>query len=86
VTLFHGRDPQNARQTAAEEVAEISLARAIAFVTRNPARAAGLHDRGEIAAGKRADLVAVQHIGNLPHPGQVWSRGRLALATGHVLQ
>jgi len=68
------------------ELAEISLARAIAFVTRNPARAAGLHDRGEIAPGKRADLVAVQRIGNLPQPGQVWSRGRLALATSHVLQ
>ena len=68
------------------ELAEISLSRAIGLVTRNPARAAGLHDRGEIAPGKRADLVAVQRVGNLPHPGQVWSRGRLVLAASHVLQ
>ena len=68
------------------ELAEISLARAVAFVTRNPARAAGLRDRGEIAAGKRADLVAVQRVGNLPHPGHVWSRGRLALAVSQARQ
>jgi len=68
------------------ELAGISLERAVAFVTRNPARVAGLHDRGEISAGKRADLVAVQRIGNLPHPAQVWSGGRLVLAVSHVDQ
>ncbi len=66
------------------ELADISLAHAVALVTRNPARVAGLHDRGEIAVGKRADLVAVQRVGGLPQPGQVWSCGRLALATSHL--
>jgi len=66
------------------ELADISLVHAVALATRNPARAAGLHDRGEIAVGKRADLVAVQRIGELPHPHQVWSRGRLALGSSHA--
>lgn len=35
------------------------LPRAIRLVTLNPAKAAGLDDRGEIAIGKRADLVRV---------------------------
>lgn len=34
-----------------------SLADAIGMATRNPARLNGLHDRGEIQVGKRADLV-----------------------------
>ncbi len=66
------------------ELAGISLAHAVALVTRNPARAAGLHDRGEIAVGKRADLIAVQRVGGLPQPGQVWSCGRLALTSSHL--
>ncbi|MGF6659410.1 alpha-D-ribose 1-methylphosphonate 5-triphosphate diphosphatase [Paraburkholderia atlantica] len=66
------------------EVADISLAHAVALVTRNPARAAGLSDRGEIAVGQRADLVAVQRIGGLPHADQVWSRGKLVLGASRV--
>jgi len=66
------------------ELADISLAHAVALVTRNPARAAGLKDRGEIAAGQRADLVAVQRAGGLPHADQVWSRGKLVLGTSRV--
>ncbi len=37
----------------------LPLARAWALVSSNPARAAGLHDRGAIAPGRRADLVLV---------------------------
>ncbi len=37
--------------------ANITLPQAVAAVTRNPARAGGLDDRGEIATGLRADLV-----------------------------
>ncbi|MEX3856809.1 alpha-D-ribose 1-methylphosphonate 5-triphosphate diphosphatase [Paraburkholderia sp. BR10923] len=66
------------------EVADVSLAHAVALVTRNPARAAGLNDRGEIAVGQRADLVAVQRIGGLPHADQVWSRGKLVLGASRV--
>ncbi|NBX05370.1 MAG: alpha-D-ribose 1-methylphosphonate 5-triphosphate diphosphatase [Betaproteobacteria bacterium] len=42
------------------EVAGLSLPQAVALVTRNPARCIGLHDRGEIAAGLRADLIQVR--------------------------
>jgi alpha-D-ribose 1-methylphosphonate 5-triphosphate diphosphatase len=37
----------------------LSVGECWALVSRNPARAAGLTDRGEITAGKRADLVLV---------------------------
>lgn len=62
------------------ELAGIGLADAIALVTRNPARAAGLNDRGEIAVGKRADLVAVRHPGGLVQAEQVWVAGVPALS------
>lgn len=62
------------------ELAGIALHEAIALVTRNPARAAGLPDRGEIALGKRADLVAVKHLGGLPQAERVWSAGKPALS------
>jgi alpha-D-ribose 1-methylphosphonate 5-triphosphate diphosphatase len=41
----------------------LTLAEAWALVSANPARAAGLDDRGVIAAGKRADLVLVSPEG-----------------------
>ncbi len=62
------------------ELADIPLHTAIAFVTANPARAAGLADRGEIAAGRRADLVAVKWLGGLPQAERVWSGGKPALS------
>ena len=37
----------------------ITLPQAVAMVSKNPAEAGGLEDRGEIAIGKRADLVRV---------------------------
>ncbi len=37
----------------------IPLARAIRYATANPARVLGVHDRGRIAPGARADLVAL---------------------------
>jgi alpha-D-ribose 1-methylphosphonate 5-triphosphate diphosphatase len=61
------------------ELAGISLPEAVRLVSVNPARAGGLTDRGEIAAGKRADLVAVTHINGLPQASMVWSGGKLAL-------
>jgi alpha-D-ribose 1-methylphosphonate 5-triphosphate diphosphatase len=41
------------------ERGDMSLARAWALISENPARAAGLTDRGVIEAGRRADLVVV---------------------------
>lgn len=40
----------------------LTLPQAVATVTRNPARATGLHDRGEIAPGQRADLVQMRLV------------------------
>lgn len=53
----------------------LDLPRALATVTINPARAAGLGDRGEIAPGKRADLVRVAGAGPLPAVRGVWREG-----------
>lgn len=66
-------------------LAGIPLYEAIALVTCNPARAVGLHDRGVIAAGKRADLLAVRNLGSLPQAARVWSSGItvMALAFDH---
>lgn len=62
------------------DLAGIDLHEAISLVTCNPARAAGLKDRGEIAVGKRADLVAVRVVGGLPQAERVWVRGEPALS------
>lgn len=53
----------------------LSLSRALKTVTSNPANAAGLTDRGEIAIGKRADLVRVRMVGELPVVAGVWRQG-----------
>lgn len=51
------------------------LPRAIACVTENPARAAGLDDRGQLKVGLRGDVVRVGMSGNTPLVRGVWSRG-----------
>lgn len=58
-----------------ERVEGLSLSRALAMVTLNPARAAGLGDRGEIAPGKRADLVRIRLVDGLPVVRGVWRQG-----------
>ncbi|WP_397543668.1 alpha-D-ribose 1-methylphosphonate 5-triphosphate diphosphatase [Roseovarius salis] len=52
------------------------MARGIATVSRNPAHAVGLHDRGEILPGKRADMVRFAMRGGVPAVRAVWSRGQ----------
>ena len=49
---------------------------ALAFVTSKPAQAAGLDDRGEIAVGKRADLVRVHCVDDQPIIREVYREGR----------
>ena len=61
--------------TLPARVPEIALPTAIRLVTLNPARATGLADRGEIAAGKRADLVRVRMVQGLPVVRAVWREG-----------
>jgi len=55
---------------------QIALPDAVAMVTRHPAEAAGLTDRGEIAAGKRADLVRVNADIDMPMVRTVWREGK----------
>ena len=62
------------------ELAGIGLHEAVALVTANPARAAGLTDRGRIAVGLRADLVAVKSLGGLPQAEFVWVHGAPAFS------
>jgi len=57
-------------------VPAITLPEAIRTVTKNPALATGLSDRGEISAGKRADLVRVHVKSETPVVRQVWRGGR----------
>ncbi|MCD4638580.1 amidohydrolase family protein, partial [Proteus mirabilis] len=49
---------------------------AIRLVTKNPATALNLHDRGEIAEGKRADLVLAHRKGEHIHIDHVWRQGK----------
>lgn len=59
-----------------QRLKEVSLPQALATVTLNPAKAAGLNDRGEIAIGKRADLVRVSGAGRVPGIRAVWKQGK----------
>jgi len=55
--------------------AGLSLPEAVGVVALNPARAIGLTDRGEIAAGQRADLIRVRLHDDLPIVREVWRGG-----------
>ncbi len=52
------------------------LPAAIACVTRSPARAAGLTDRGSLEMGQRGDVIRVRQVGQTPLLRGVWSRGQ----------
>jgi alpha-D-ribose 1-methylphosphonate 5-triphosphate diphosphatase len=62
------------------ETTDLSLPQAVALVSRNPAKSIGLHDRGSLEVGLRADLVQVRII-KLPNGRHqpivraVWRRG-----------
>ena len=53
----------------------ITLAASVAMVTAHPARMAGLHDRGALTPGYRADVVRVRLHDDLAVVRQVWSQG-----------
>ena len=53
-----------------------SLPKAIATVSRNPARMIGLHDRGEIAVSLRADFIRVRMYDAIPVVVGVWKAGK----------
>ncbi len=53
-----------------------SLPKAARTASLNPARLVGLDDRGEIAAGKRADFVRVRELSGVPVSMMTWREGR----------
>jgi alpha-D-ribose 1-methylphosphonate 5-triphosphate diphosphatase len=57
----------------------LDLARAWSLISTNPARAAGLSDRGMISPGKRADIVIVD--ANVPQVVATIAAGRVAFLT-----
>lgn len=59
-------------------ICALDLPAAVALVSRHAATAVGLTDRGEIAPGMRADLVAVREIAGFPQATHTWCAGRLA--------
>ncbi|ACM26085.1 alpha-D-ribose 1-methylphosphonate 5-triphosphate diphosphatase [Agrobacterium rhizogenes] len=63
------------------EVASGGLPAAVAMATANAARSAGLTDRGEIAIGQKADLVAVEH-GAVHRIRATFRNGRVVYSDG----
>lgn len=61
---------------AVNEENAFTLPQAIHLVTKNPAQALKLDDRGVIGEGKRADLVLVHHKGDHVHIDHVWREGK----------
>ena len=55
-----------------------TLPKAVNTVTRNPAHAISLTDRGELAAGLRADLIRVRLSGDMPIVRGTWHKGERA--------
>jgi alpha-D-ribose 1-methylphosphonate 5-triphosphate diphosphatase len=53
----------------------ISLPAAVAMASKTPAEAVGLSDRGEIAPGRRADLIQVSLVEGVPVVRGVWREG-----------
>jgi alpha-D-ribose 1-methylphosphonate 5-triphosphate diphosphatase len=60
---------------ACVQQAGITLPHGVALVTANPARMAGLLDRGRLEPGLRADLVRVRLHEDMPVIRQVWRTG-----------
>jgi alpha-D-ribose 1-methylphosphonate 5-triphosphate diphosphatase len=60
----------------ARSVESLSLAAAFRLITFNPAHAAGLDDRGAIEPGRRADVVQLRVVDDLPVVRKVWRQGR----------
>ncbi|MGE9549750.1 alpha-D-ribose 1-methylphosphonate 5-triphosphate diphosphatase [Erwinia amylovora] len=63
---------------ARDERNDYQLPATIAMVTRKPAQAIGMNDRGVIAGGKRADLVLVKAHQDQVYVRSVWVKGRAA--------
>ncbi|MFK2872003.1 alpha-D-ribose 1-methylphosphonate 5-triphosphate diphosphatase [Dyella lipolytica] len=53
-----------------------SMPRAMATVSKNPAKALGFDDRGQLKAGMRADIVRMRTVDGLPIVRNVWVNGQ----------
>lgn len=62
-------------RVAHDEANGFTLPQAVALVTRNPAAALHLEDRGVLAEGRRADMVLAHQHGDHVHVGHVWRQG-----------
>lgn len=69
VSLLHGA-------LILEETAGMDLPAAVAMITKTPAEAVGLDDRGALEAGRRADLLRVTRLTDAPVIRQVWRQGQ----------
>ena len=60
---------------------DFPLWKAVSLGTINPAEGARLDDRGEIAVGKRADLIEVEHHFGWPIVRKLWTAGRMTYSS-----
>jgi alpha-D-ribose 1-methylphosphonate 5-triphosphate diphosphatase len=67
--------PNSLVEAAFQCAQRIGLPQAVALVSERPAQMAGLHDRGRLEPGLRADLVRVRLHEGLPVVRQVWRMG-----------
>lgn len=59
-----------------DERNNLDVAQAVQLATLNPAQALGLHDRGVIVEGKRADLVLAHRVDGHQLVSRVWREGK----------
>lgn len=59
-----------------DERNHLDMAQAVQLATLNPAQALGLHDRGVVAEGKRADLVLAHRVDGHQLVSRVWREGK----------
>jgi len=62
----------------------IPLPEAVRMVTLHPASAVQLHDRGEIAVGKRADLISVRKVEGQYQVNATWRRGTRVFSADYL--
>ncbi|WP_259461789.1 amidohydrolase family protein, partial [Enterobacter sp. R1(2018)] len=62
-------------RVAHDDANSFTLPQAVALVTRNPAKALHLEDRGVLAEGRRADMVLAHQHGDHVRVGHVWRQG-----------
>lgn len=68
-----------------EDSFQLSLPRALAMATSNPAKTFGLNDRGAISSGLRADIIRVRRKNRSTLVRQAWVAGREVLPLGNGL-